>query len=269
MLTSTFCCFRGVGEGAEQRLWQRGIQTWTQLQHRGPDFFSARKWQLLREELAYAEVALQARAADHFLSRLDGRAKFRILRDFSDDMCFVDIETEGLGRDARITTVALLREEQLKVYVRGRDLHEAIPALAHAPILVTFNGACFDLPRLRREFGLNLGQAHLDLRPTLRATGLQGGQKAIEKKCRICRLQSDGLNGAEAVRLWKRYADSGDRDALRRLCAYNAEDVLVMRALLTSSFNNSVASFPLDVRLPPFSLQDRIRLLQSCSLTIE
>jgi len=258
-----------VGEGAEQRLWQRGVQSWAHLRRCGKTAFSFRKWQQLQQELVQAEIALEARLADYFLSRLHGATKARILRDFADDICFLDIETEGLSRSARITTVALLRGDDLRVYVRGRDLHEALPVLAHAPVLVSFNGTRFDLPRLRKEFGLNLGQAHLDLLPILRAMGLHGGQKAIEKQCRVARIESDGVDGAKAVELWKCYESNTDSHALQRLCAYNAEDVLVLKTLLTRAFNSSVSAFPLDVSIPPFGKEERAQLLRHCSLTIE
>jgi hypothetical protein len=40
-----------------------------------------------------------------------------------------------------------------------------------------------------------------------------------------------GIDGYEAVRLWWRYVDSFDLDALNTLLQYNKEDVVNLRAL--------------------------------------
>ena len=39
------------------------------------------------------------------------------------------------------------------------------------------------------------------------------------------------VNGYEAVRLWWRWADSADTEALQKLLAYNKEDVLNLKVL--------------------------------------
>jgi hypothetical protein len=40
-----------------------------------------------------------------------------------------------------------------------------------------------------------------------------------------------GINGYDAVRLWWRYVDAFDLEALNTLLQYNKEDVLNLRAL--------------------------------------
>src|SRR4030042_117419 len=41
----------------------------------------------------------------------------------------------------------------------------------------------------------------------------------------------DALNGCEAVKLWWKYVDTFDLDALNRLLEYNKEDVLNLKTL--------------------------------------
>lgn len=269
MLKSTFCCLRGIGEGAEQRLWRRGIQTWRELALRAEDCFSPSTAERVRQELIYAAAALDAGQADFFLSRLRGATRARLLPDFIDRIGYLDIETDGLGMKSIVTTAALYTKGHVRVYVNGRNLHELIPALARCGLLVTFNGGAFDLPVLRRFFGIDLGQAHLDLMHVLRALGYAGGLKRIEQRLGFTRLESDGLRGADAVTLWRRYRDKQDINALRRLAAYNAEDVLVLEKLLIYAFNQTIQAFPVRVNIPlPHPETYRARL-QVCSLTID
>jgi hypothetical protein len=70
-----------------------------------------------------------------------------------------------------------------RVLLAGRDL-DALPDLAPPTcLLVTFNGAAFDLPILERAFpGWRRPAAHVDLRPVLERLGHRGGLKAIEEQ---------------------------------------------------------------------------------------
>ena len=60
--------------------------------------------------------------------------------------------------------------------------------------------------------------------------GLYGGLKAVERKLGIPRNVM-GVDGSEAVRLWWRYRDSFDLEALDRLLKYNREDVINLKTL--------------------------------------
>jgi uncharacterized protein YprB with RNaseH-like and TPR domain len=65
---------------------------------------------------------------------------------------------------------------------------------------------------------------------------LYGGLKSVERQLGIER-QLKGVDGREAVRLWWRYRNDYDDEALRTLLAYNSEDLLnlkVLRGRLTS-----------------------------------
>jgi uncharacterized protein YprB with RNaseH-like and TPR domain len=100
-------------------------------------------------------------------------------------------------------------------------------------MIVTFFGAGFDLPVLEKQFrGLVFDQIHLDLCPTLSRIGLRGGLKKIEKVLNIERSpETVGLNGYDAVLLWRRYTRLRDDAALERLIAYNREDVVNLETI--------------------------------------
>ena len=59
---------------------------------------------------------------------------------------------------------------------------------------------------------------------------LYGGFKAVERQLGIERKLTE-VNGWEAVRLWWRYVDYFDLDALNTLLEYNKEDVLNLKTL--------------------------------------
>jgi hypothetical protein len=59
---------------------------------------------------------------------------------------------------------------------------------------------------------------------------LYGGLKSVERQLGIERRLKD-VNGWEAVKLWWRYVDSFDTDALNKLLEYNKEDIVNLKTL--------------------------------------
>ncbi len=265
MLTATFSCFRGLGEGAERRLWQRGCLTWDALERIQRPVLSAGKLNSVREQLAEARAALRGRLADWFLNRLPPVGAIRVLPHCRDAVAFVDIETTGLTADDTVTTVALYDGNAIRVFVNGIDLGEFLAHLAHVRLIVTYNGGRFDLPRLRAHFGIDLTIPHLDLMRVAGACGLKGGLKACEKAVGFVRPEDDAGDGAEAVRLWRRW-QTGDRGALRRLIHYNAHDVLSLESLAVHLYNLSMRPYPLTVTMPASPHVEISRILNASAL---
>jgi uncharacterized protein YprB with RNaseH-like and TPR domain len=61
--------------------------------------------------------------------------------------------------------------------------------------------------------------------------GYSGGLKKIEKQLNVDRELED-IDGREAVRLWKRYENNGNEDALDKLVKYNQYDARNLQSLL-------------------------------------
>jgi uncharacterized protein YprB with RNaseH-like and TPR domain len=78
---------------------------------------------------------------------------------------------------------------------------------------------------------MNIENPHLDLMYTCKRLGYSGGLKKIEKEMNIDRELED-LDGREAIRLWKKYENEGDEEALRKLVEYNQYDTVNLRDLL-------------------------------------
>lgn len=139
---------------------------------------------------------------------------------------YLDIETCAGGE---VTVVGIYREDRgLRQLVGGEITDVAVrEALEGVETICTFNGDRFDLPTLERYTRLELRARFrsLDLLRECRRHGITGGLKAMEERFGIAR-ESRGMNGWDALRLWARYEQEADEGALRRLLAYNREDVM-------------------------------------------
>ena len=160
--------------------------------------------------------------------------QWRLFRELKDQARYLDIETLGLAIDDPITMVGVCDGLFTSVLVAGRDLttRRLAQELSGARLLVTFAGASFDLPRLRRAFpNLPWDLPHLDLAILGRSVGLRGGLKAVERALGWRRpAEVSACNGKEAVQLWRAH-QAGDRRALLKLIRYCRADVASLPGL--------------------------------------
>jgi len=155
---------------------------------------------------------------------------------------YLDIETSFRGE---VTVVGLLRTDRGIVQLVGDAVTTAAldDAFRGLDTLCTFNGESFDLPVLRRAYGLGLLErfrSH-DLSIECRRRNRRGGLKKIEASLSIPR-RSNGINGVDAMILWDRWL-TGDRPALRTLLAYNRDDVVNL-ALLERRLRGDLEMLP-------------------------
>ena len=227
MLRHTFLHISGIGEGTERKIWRSGIPDW-------PSFIRAHERGELRGRRVVAAIdGVRESLARYeqgdwrfFDGRLPAAAKWRAFGDLGDRALYVDIETTGGMGPEGITVIGAFDGSRTRSFVAGRDLDEARDFLDRYPLIVTYNGALFDLPILRARFRHSLLQhLHLDLRFPLHRLGLRGGLKKIEVRMGLTRSGATrGLDGWDAVRLWRDYRE-GSKEALDVLLQYNREDV--------------------------------------------
>jgi uncharacterized protein YprB with RNaseH-like and TPR domain len=151
---------------------------------------------------------------------------------------YLDIETTGLSAfTGAITVVGIYlcnKKETRFIQLVGRDItrYSLLEALEDVDIIYTYNGHRFDLPFINVQLGINLEELfnHRDLMYDCWRYNLRGGFKAVERQLGISR-ELVGVDGRLAVRLWWRYVDFFDLEALDTLLAYNKEDVVNLKAL--------------------------------------
>lgn len=235
MLRSTFVHAPGIGYVTEHRLWERGIRTWDAFLEGRPGVrLGDRRIRAVRAEIERSMDRLREGNHRYFARRLRPRDAWRAFDEFGSRAAYLDIETTGLRRDRHhVTIIGLHDGHRMRSFIEGVDLEEFPAAIAKIPMLVTFNGAVFDLPFLQASWPqLRLDQIHVDLRYAFRQLGFEGGLKALEHRLQIERPEEiAGITGSAAVRLWRR-SERGDEDALDALLEYNRQDVENLRPLM-------------------------------------
>ena len=151
---------------------------------------------------------------------------------------YLDIETTGLSPwDNEITVVGIhicSGAETRFIQLVGEDItaDSLLEALTGVSVIYTFNGSRFDLLFISYRLGVDLDQRfmHHDLAYDCWRKNLYGGLKRVERKLDIKRRLTE-IDGYEAARLWRRYVNDHDEDALKTLLEYNKEDVLNLKTL--------------------------------------
>jgi uncharacterized protein len=169
------------------------------------------------------------------------------------DTIFLDTETTGLSGGtgtvafmigiARFTTDALhVTQWLITTFAGERAMLAALAGqLADGALIVTFNGASFDLPLLRTRFRMHhladptIAHAHADLLPWARRNRLKDWPDA-----RLQTLEREGLGfhrvddlpGAEVPKAWQQWLTAGETAPLRRALEHNRLDLVTLVALL-------------------------------------
>ncbi len=243
MLNNTYIHIPGVGKSLEQRIWAQGIHTWEEFLEIEDRISipSSRKARIC-EEIKKSSEHLAARDHCFFSQRLPSAEHWRAYPRFSDSVAFVDIETTGLSKSRdKITLVGIYDGIESKTYIKDINLDDIVEEFSKYKLLVSFNGARFDLPFIKSEFPeIEFKQLHIDLMYPLRRIGYNGGLKQIEKLLGISRSDgTEGLTGFDAVRLWKKY-ERGNREALDTLIKYNKEDIVNLKTIIELTYPKMV-----------------------------
>lgn len=235
MLANTLCHIPRVSLNKERALWDKGVQTWSSYRSlaKDPSF------------LDDCEHHLEQRNPLFFAENLKSDQHWRLFGDFQNSVAYVDIETTGLDKSYdQITTIALYDGDEVKTYVNGRNLEAFKSDIQDYKLLITFNGKTFDVPFIERFFGIELPQAHIDLRYVMKRLGYAGGLKEIERRIGIERGDLRSVDGFFAVTLWHEYKKRKNEAALETLLAYNCADVVNLEHLMVLAYNLNVKETP-------------------------
>ena len=164
-----------------------------------------------------SQLKLKTRDVNFFADRLLSNHHWRLFPEFIKETAYIDIETTGLVSSSDyITTISLYDGINLRYYIHDRNMDQFKKDINDYKVIITYNGKCFDIPFIEREFGIKLNHAHLDLRYILRSLGLSGGLKSCEHQLGLNRGGLEGIDGYFAVLLWKDYL-KGNHKALETL----------------------------------------------------
>jgi uncharacterized protein YprB with RNaseH-like and TPR domain len=150
---------------------------------------------------------------------------------------YLDIETTGLSPYYNELTVIGLHlddgNDEVIQFV-GDEIcsTKLIKIIKKVETIYTYNGAQFDLPFIRKKLRVDLTEhcQHEDLKYACWQKNLYGGMKEVERKLGIKRRIAD-VDGWIAVQLWHNYKFNGCNTSLKKLLAYNKEDVLNLKKL--------------------------------------
>jgi uncharacterized protein YprB with RNaseH-like and TPR domain len=236
MLQHTFLHIPGIGRHTEREMWLNGIHNWDDADRFEKRFgiLGARLQQRLDDYIPRSRLAIKNKQADFFQRLSDMGEAWRVYPEFSDQCVYLDIETTGLSTvfDS-VTVVGLYDGRRYEVFVQGNNMDELGNALKKYSVVVTFNGAGFDLRFLRSAFpGISLPPVHIDLRWVCRKLGYRGGLKEIEIQLGLRRKHAiTEVNGFDATVLWAKYL-RGDKAAFSSLIEYNTADVVHLKAIM-------------------------------------
>jgi uncharacterized protein YprB with RNaseH-like and TPR domain/predicted nuclease with RNAse H fold len=241
MLQQTFIHIPGIGRQTEQELWEHGIHSWDDADRFEKRFgaVGARLQHVLDEYIPLSRQALRLKDVA-FFERLAALGEaWRLFPEFADRCVYLDIETTGLSTVFdTVTMVGLYDGRTYKVFIDGDNLEEFPAHMRDFSIVVTFNGAGFDLRFLKLAFpNIQLPPIHIDLRWVTRRLGMKGGLKSIEAELGLSRAESvQELTGYDATVLWAQYL-RGEKAALDRLIQYNTEDVVHLKAIMEIAYD--------------------------------
>ncbi len=235
MITGTFIFLERIGNKLEQGIWKNGIRDW--------DNFLARKninGIARRRKLYYDRKLLNARKAlynfdsAYFMDVLPQSEMWRLYDFFREDAVFLDIETTGLSKNNDdVTVFGLYDGVNTKIMIKGVNLdYNALKKeLQKYKLIVTFNGASFDLPFIeKRHQNLLPKIPNFDVKSITGRLGLKGGLKNIEKLLGIKRSNIvDKFYGGDALTLWRMYRATGDDYYLNLLVEYNEYDIINLK----------------------------------------
>lgn len=243
MLTSTYTHIPGIGKTIEKRIWESGYPTWDEyLEHEEDIQIPISRKEKIAKGIAESKEHLEQKDFKYFANCLPSAEQWRAYEHFSDSIAYVDIETTGLSpSSSTITVIGIYDGKDARTFVKGIDLEDVVEEFKKYEMLISFNGARFDLPFIQHQFPeIEFDQLHIDLMYPLRRIGLSGGLKAIEKKLGINRTDDTvGITGFDAVRLWHEY-ERGNERSLELLLEYNREDIVNLETIINKTYSQIV-----------------------------
>jgi len=234
MIKNSFIFLDKIGHKREKQIWNEGINDWEEFkENKEIKSISFLRKPFYDRQIERAENALKNENILYLKNIFPSSEQWRLYNTFREDAVFLDIETTGFY--GNITVIGLYDGENTKTLVRGFNLDKDLlkNELKNYKLILTFNGASFDLPVVKKYFGNIIPEIpHIDLRFVCSKIGLKGGLKVIEKILNIKRPEEiENIAGDDAVMLWEMYKATGNRKYLDSLILYNEQDIVNLKQI--------------------------------------
>jgi hypothetical protein len=234
MITNSYIFLERVNSLTERSFWKQGIHYWDDFLDK-PKIkgLSNQRKNYYDRKIREAKHNLYSLNSYYFNDKLPQSENWRLYDFFKEDAVFLDIETTGLERHDQVVVIGLFDGINMKTMVKGINLNffALKKELSRYKLIVTFNGASFDIPFLRKRYpDLIPKMPVFDVKTACQRAGLTGGLKEIEKKLGIKRNDIiQKFYGGDPVCLWRMFKATGDEYYLKLLVEYNEEDVVNLK----------------------------------------
>ncbi|MEK6962925.1 MAG: ribonuclease H-like domain-containing protein [Nanoarchaeota archaeon] len=239
MIEESFIFLPEVSYKTENQIWSQA-KNWTSfLNNQNVQGVSPKRKFLYDAQIRKAQKFLSNEDCHALANVFPKREHWRLYNQFKDEAVFLDIETTmSYGS---ITVIGLYDGKEVKQLVKGFNLDKDLLAkeLSRYKLIITFNGASFDLPVIQRYFKNVIPNIpHIDLRGVCTRLGWTGGLKKIEQQIGIARPEElNGMAGGDAVILWDKFMHTQDQEYLDKLLLYNEQDILNLKPLANQSIS--------------------------------
>ena len=235
MITHSFIFLERIGDKLEQNIWKNGVYNWDIFLKRGNVKGLSRHRKLYYDrQILNARKALYNFDSNYFLELLPQSEMWRLYDFFKEDAVFLDIETTGLSKENDdITVFGLYDGINTKTMIKGinLDFDSLRKELQKYKLIVTFNGASFDLPFIEKRYPALLPKIpNFDVKSVTDKLSMKGGLKNIEKNLGIKRSDIvEKFYGGDALTLWRMHRATGDDYYLNLLVEYNEYDMINLK----------------------------------------
>lgn len=241
MIENSFIFLEGISTKAEGNIWKQGVRNWD-------NFINANKIQGISRarklyydrRLKEAKKELYSFNSPYFIDLLHQSEMWRLYDFFREDAVFLDIEATGIYREDDFFIIGLYDGINTKIILKNNfDYNKLKDELMKYKLIVSFNGASFDMPFLNKRYhGLLPKIPHFDVKSITGRIGLNGGLKEIEKAIGIKRNPIvEKFTGGDVSMLWRMYRVTGDEYYLNLLIEYNEDDIINLKRLADFSTN--------------------------------
>jgi uncharacterized protein len=237
MLFNSFCHLEKINLKNEKSLWQQGFLNWKDVINIDINKSIEQDFYLLQQGIRDSIDNFEMKNVDFFFEKFPRGQQWRMIKEFYDEIGYLDIETTGLSVSDTITVVSLFYRQKLYIFIQGKNLYRAYDILKLPKILITFNGNRFDIPFLERFFSKKFYHWKIDLYYLYKQLGFGGGLKKCEKAVGIDRGKLSYVNGEMAVKLWNEYKTNHNVKALKTLLSYNISDTVNLDKMSKIGYN--------------------------------